>query len=212
MGTMVSLEKLAMIQPTPTFPTLRSIRNLLGVATVFGVLVLPALAVTTKSLLPEFGTKGREIQPKAKQGYDIRGWLPKDWVDNSSWAPVSATYSQLTDAPAEGVGAVRIEVTKLDGFHLQLTTKSGAMDYKAGTTYVVTGWMRSPQQTGFFVGFRADAEPRDFHAGKDFAPGTDWEKFSFEWTPENNSSAWLMFTVHNVGVVDLAGIALTEKQ
>ena len=178
---------------------------------MFGVLVLPALAVATKSLLPEFGTTGREIQAKAKEGYDIRGWLPRDWVDNSSWAPVSATYSQLTDAPAEGIGAVRIDVTKVDGFHVQLTTKKGSLDFKQGTTYVVSGWMRSPQQTGFFVGFRANEEPRDFHAGKDLSPGTDWEKFSFEWTPENNAAAWLMFTVQKVGVVDLAGIVLAEK-
>ena len=52
-----------------------------------------------KSLLPEFGIKTRELQSKAMKGHDIRGWLPEDWVDSLSWAPISATYTQLTDAP-----------------------------------------------------------------------------------------------------------------
>src|ERR1700744_3830354 len=88
---------------------LRSIRCLLSAAVLPGILTLSVLAESPKSLLPEFGTVGRQIEPKAKSGYDIRGWLPKDWIDNSSWAPVSAIYTQLKDkdVPAPGVGAVR---------------------------------------------------------------------------------------------------------
>ena len=49
------------------------------------------------------------MQGKGMQGYDIRGWLPKDWIDNSSWAPVSAVYTQIDDAPAADIGAVRVD-------------------------------------------------------------------------------------------------------
>jgi hypothetical protein len=179
---------------------------------LLGAWTLAALAEAPKSLLPVFGTAGREIQPKAMQGYDIRGWLPKDWVDNSSWAPVSAVYSQLNDPPEAGVGAVRIEVTKRHAYHLQMTTKEGAREYKQGTTYVVTGWVRSPQLTGVFAGFRQDEDPKNFYAGQDLYVGADWKKFSVEWTPEKDSLAWLMFTVHEVGIVDLAGIAMLVKE
>jgi len=195
----------------PAVPSLRSIQSILSVGLVLGGPALSALAEPPKSLLPVFGTSGREFQPKAKAGYDIRGWLPKDWVDNSSWAPVSATYSQLKDAPAEGVGAVRIEVMRMDAYHVQLTTKEGARPYKQGTTYVVTGWVRSPKLTGVFVGFRQDEEPRDYYAGQDLDVDTEWKRFSLEWTPEKDCDAWLMFSIHQVGVVDLAGIALEEK-
>lgn len=195
----------------PAVPPVRPVRCILNVGVALTVLALAALAQTPKSLLPVFGTQGREIQPKAKDGYDIRGWLPRDWIDNSSWAPVSALYSQLNDAPMEGLGAVRIEVTKLDGFHLQLTTKQGARDFKSGKTYVLSGWVRSPQNTGVFACFLQNAEPRDVYAGKDLEVSSDWKQFSFEWKPDIDSSA-VMFHVHQVGIVDLAGIVLEEKQ
>jgi len=185
---------------------------MLCASVVLGSLALSALAAEpAKSLLPEFGTKGREFQPKAMQGYDIRGWLPMDWIDNSSWAPISAVYSQLNDPPKEGVGAVRIEVTKRHAFHLQMTTKDGARDYKGRTNYVVSGWVRSPLNTDVFVGFRQDQAPKDYYGGKDLYVDGEWKRFSLEWTPEKDSAAWLMFTVHKVGIVDLAGIVLEEK-
>jgi hypothetical protein len=169
------------------------------------------MAEPPKSLLPEFGTVGREIQPKAKSGYDIRGWLPKDWVDNSSWAPVSVMYSQLKDPPAAGVGAVRMEIMKVDAFNVQLTTKEGARPYKQGTTYVLTGWVRSTSLTPVWVGFRQDEEPRGFFTGNDIDVDTEWKRFSFEWTPERDANAWVIFNMQKVGVVDLAGIVLEEK-
>ena len=70
---------------------------------------------------------------KAQPGHDIHGWLPKNWVDNSSWAPVSATYTKLTDSPDKAVGAVRIEIQKVGVGNCKLATFEGNHDYKAGT-------------------------------------------------------------------------------
>ena len=183
-----------------------------AVATLLlGGLALAALAEAPKSLLPEFGTVGRQIEPKAKAGYDIRGWLPKDWVDNSSWAPVSVMYSQLKDVPAEGVGAVRMEVMKIDGYNVQLTTKNGARPYKQGGKYVLTGWVRSTSLTPIWVGFRQDEEPKEFFIGEDLEVDTEWKRFSLEWTPERDCNAWLFFNLQKVGTVDLAGVVLEEK-
>ena len=174
-----------------------------------GVLTLSALADPPKSLLPEFGTKGRQIDPKGKAGYDIRGWLPMGWMDNSSWAPVSVMYSELKDAPSPGVGAVRMEVMKVDKYQVQLTT--GARNYKQGSTYVVTGWVRSPVLTGMWIGFRQDEEPHEFFLGRDLDVDTEWKRFSVEWTPDRDCAAWLLFNVPKAGTVDLAGIVLEEK-
>ena len=101
-------------------------------------------AEPAKSLLPVFGTKGYILQNKAMQGHDIRGWLPNDWIDNSNWAPVSAIYSQLDDAPEPEVGALRVEVTKRFSHHLQLTVNGGARPFQQGTTYTLAGWIRGP--------------------------------------------------------------------
>jgi hypothetical protein len=77
-----------------------------------------ALAFTAfaaeESLLPAFGIDGAEFTVKAKDNHQTKGWLPKDWVDNTEWAAVSATYAKLPDGPKEGVTAVRIKVEKVD--------------------------------------------------------------------------------------------------
>ena len=103
------------------------------------------------------------------KGHDIRGWLPKDWVDSLSWAPISATYTQLTDTLAKAVNAVRIKVTKRHGFHLLMTTKESARENEGGATHIVSGWVRSPLGTGICVGFRQDDAPRDYYEGKDLS-------------------------------------------
>ena len=194
-GRVVRLGALFMNRLPAGLTSLRSISQILSVALVLGGLAFSALAEPPKSLLPAFGPAGRQIEPKAKSGYDIRGWLPKDWVDNSSWAPVSIIYSELKDAPAEAVGALRIDVIKIDGFQAQLTTKVGARPYKQGSTYVLTGWVRSSSLTPIWVGFRQDEEPREFFLGRDLEVDTDWKRFTVEWKPEQDCKAWLFFNV-----------------
>jgi hypothetical protein len=197
----------------PSFPARRSLRHLLAAAILLAGPALTTFAADApKSLLPIFGTKGWTMQGKGMQGYDIRGWLPKDWIDNSSWAPVSGVYTQLNDAPAPEIGAVRIEVTKLHSHHLQMTTKSGAQPYKKGTTYVLSGWIRGPQDADVYAGFREDAEPHKYYAGQNLSATAEWQRFSTEWTPEMDTTAWVMFSFHKIGSVDLAGISLEEKK
>lgn len=196
----------------PAILSPRSIPSILTAGLVLGGLVFSALAEPPKSLLPIFGTKGWTMQGKGMQGYDIRGWLPKDWIDNSSWAPVSAVYTQLDDAPEKEIGAVRVEVTKLHSHHLQMTTKSGAQPYKKDTTYVLAGWIRGPQDADVYAGFRENDEPHHYYAGQNLAATAEWQRFTVEWTPEADVTAWVMFSFHKVGAVDLAGITLEEKK
>ncbi len=99
------------------------------------------MAQAPKSLLPAFGNEGAEFTVKAKDGHVVKGWLPKEWTDNTDWAPVTATYTKLTDSPDKDAGAVRIKVEKVDeGGQLQITTYAGNQKYKKGAKYVVTGW------------------------------------------------------------------------
>jgi hypothetical protein len=187
-------------------------RNVLCVAVVLGVVVNGIAAEPPKSLLPIFGTKGREMLGRGQPGHDIRGWLPDNWIDNSSWAPVSAVYAQLNDAPAENMGAVRVEVTKRHSHHLQMTTYPMVRPYKQGTTYVLSGWIRGPQDADVFAGFREDDEPRGYYAGQNLFPTDEWKTFSVEWTPEMDVKACVMISFLKVGSVDLAGITLAEKK
>jgi hypothetical protein len=194
-----------------TFSPLGSIKSMLATGILLGGLALSALAELPASLLPAFGNAGGEFKKKAQPGHDIHGWLPKHWVDNSSWAPVSATYTKLTDSPDKDAGAVRIEITKVDGWQLQMTTWEGNHDYKQGTKYVVTGWVRSPLLSSIAVGFREDAEPRNYYDQKDLVTGGEWKRFEYVWTPEKDCMAWLMFFTKKPGIVDLAGIVVEEK-
>lgn len=184
----------------------------LSAATILGVaFAVTASAEPPPSLLPAFGTKGYEFKKEAQPGHEIRGWLPKGWEDNSNWAKVSAIYTQLTDPPHKDAGAVRIEVARRDAHHVQMRPSDGPHEFKKGTTYTATGWARSPQPFKFNVGFREDDLPREFFARDDIATGPEWTRFSFEWKPDEDCKAWVMFIVHDLGLVDLAGLAVETK-
>lgn len=192
--------------------SVRSFQVILAAAMLLGVQTMPTLADVPKSLLPTFGDEGKEFTTKAKDGNVVKGWLPTDWTDNSEWAPVSATYTKLTDSPDKAAGAVRIKVEKVEeGGQLQLTTYQGVQKYKKGTKYVVSGWIRSADHTSVKVGARQMNEPYEFYHEEDLAPTSEWKRFEFAFTPVMDIEAFLMFIVHDPGTVDLAGVAVEEK-
>jgi hypothetical protein len=171
-----------------------------------------AVMAQTKSLLPAFGNDGAEFTAKAQGSHVTKGWLPTDWKDNSEWAPVTATYTKLTDSPDKDAGAVRIKIEKVEeGGQLQLTTYGGNQKYKKGTRYVVTGWVRSSSGLAMTVGTRQMAEPYEFYHEQELSAGPEWKKFEFAFTPAMDFSAFLMFVVREAGTVDLAGVTLEEK-
>src|SRR5262245_29968102 len=115
---------------------------LFAVVTVALSCTAPTALGAEQSLLPAFGTTGADFTIKAKDNNQTKGGLAKDWVDNTEWAAVSATYSKLADGPKEGVTAVRIKVEKVDEGQLQLTSWTKPV-FKKGVKYVITGWIRS---------------------------------------------------------------------
>lgn len=193
------------------FAPLRSIKCILA-AVVLCSQWPSVMAQAPKSLLPAFGNDGGEFTTKAQGSHVTKGWLPTEWKDNSEWAPVTATYTKLTDAPDKGAGAVRITIEKVDeGGQLQLTTYSGNQKYKKGVRYVVTGWVRSPGGLALNVGLRQTSEPYEFYHEQELATGTEWKQFEFAFTPTKDFTAFLMFFAREAGVVDLSGVSLEEK-
>jgi hypothetical protein len=140
-----------------------------------------------------------------------KGWLPKDWSDNTEWAQVNATYTKLAESPDKAAGAVRIKVEKVDDGQLQLTTYQGIQKYEKGKRYVVTGWLRSPEQSGVKLGVRQKGDPYEFYHEQELSGGTEWKKFEFSFTPAMDLEAFLMFVVREAGTVDLAGVVMEEK-
>lgn len=173
---------------------------------------LPLTAQETKSLVPVFGTEGKEHTLKAKDSHKITGWLPKDWVDNSEWAAVTITYSKLPDPPKEGVGAIRIHVAKVDEGQMQLTTWAGKLTYKKGVKYVVEGWVRSKDRAELKVGIRQQGDPYEFYAEQDLATTPEWKRFTFNVAFTEDKEGVVMFTKPEVGTVDLAGVVVSEKK
>jgi hypothetical protein len=189
----------------------RSLPGLFAAALLLGGAVLPLLAQAPKSVLPAFGTEGVEFTTKGQNGHTTKGWLPKDWTDNTEWAQVTATYTKLSDSPDKAAGAVRIKVEKVDDGQLQLTTYQGLQKFKKGTKYVVTGWLRSSDSTGVKLGVRQKGEPYEFYHEEDLSAGKEWKRFEFTFTPTAELDAFLMFVVNQVGTVDLAGVVVEEK-
>ncbi len=182
-----------------------------AVALLFG-LALSALADSPESLLPPFAGKGYEFTKTAKNDHHISGWLPVKWCDNSKWAAVNATYTKLPDSPDKDAAAVRIEIKNVDDGQFQLTTFDGNYEYKKGTKYVVSGWVRSERFTNLKVGAREEDEPHAFYDQIDVPTGAEWKRFKFVFTPAMDCVAWIMFVVKEAGTVDLAGITVVEEQ
>jgi hypothetical protein len=164
-----------------------------------------------ESLLPAFGPAGAEFTVNAKDGNKTKGWLPKDWVDNSEWAAVSATYTKLTDPPKDGITAVRIKVEKVDEGQLQLTSWTRP-NFKKGVKYVITGWIRSPDNSGIKIGVRQPAEPYEWYAEQEVSAGSEWKPFTFDFSFGEDREAFVMFTKQETGTADLAGLAVSEKK
>jgi hypothetical protein len=193
-----------------SYSSYRSLVRCLAAAALLCALA-PLGAQAPKSLLPAFGNDGAEFTVKGKDGHATQGWLPKEWVDNSEWAAVNATYTKLTDSPDKGAAAVRIKIDKVDDGQLQLTTYGGNQKYKKGTKYVVSGWVRSADHTGVKIGARQITEPYEFYHDDDLSTGPEWKRFEFAFTPAMDFQAFIMFIIRDAGTVDLAGLALEEK-
>jgi hypothetical protein len=198
--------------PRSTPSRFRPISRTLAAALLLCTLELSVIAEAPTSLLPAFGTEGADFTIKAKDGHVVHGWLPKEWTDNTEWAPVSATYTKLSDSPDKAAGAVRIKIEKVDeGGQLQLTTYGGNQKYRKGARYFVTGWVRSPDRLSMNVGVRQLNEPYEFYHERELATGPEWTRFEFAFTPAMDFNAFLMFVVREVGTVDLAGVVVAEK-
>ncbi|MDB6150711.1 MAG: hypothetical protein JWQ44_2159, partial [Chthoniobacter sp.] len=160
---------------------------------------------------PAFGAEGSEFTIKAQNNHVVRGWLPKDWNDNSEWAQVSATYTKLTDSPDKAAGAVRIKVQKVEEGQLQLTTYQGNQKYNKGGRYLVTGWVRSQDRLAVQLAARQKEEPYELYHEQELTTGTEWKRFEFAFTPTMDFEAFVMFIVREAGTVDLAGVVVEEK-
>lgn len=188
--------------------------NTKKVIAVIGMVVVASVGIAAdevKSLVPVFTSEGTEIAVNAKDGNKIKGWLPKDWVDNSEWAAVSATYSKLADPPKENVIAICIKVEKADEGQLQFTTWTKPT-FKKGVKYVVEGWIRSKEKSGIKVGIRQPADPYEFYAEQDIEATAEWKQFTFEFSFTEDKEAFVMFTKQEAGSVDLAGLVVLEKK
>ena len=170
-----------------------------------------AVADDVKSLLPVFGPEGAEFTTNAKDGNKTGGWLPKDWVDNTEWAAVSATYTKLSDPPKEGLTAVNIKVTKADEGQLQLTSWTKPK-FKKDVKYVIEGWIRSKESSGIKAGVRQPGEPYEFYAEQDLSATAEWKQFKFEFSVSDDKDAFVMFTKGDTGSVDLAGLSIHEAK
>jgi hypothetical protein len=186
-----------------------SVRNLLLAALLAGGFLR---AEPAASRLPVFSPVGYQFNKACKDDHLVTGWLPKNWVDNSKWAAVNATYTKLEDPPEKGVGAVRIEAKNVDSGQLQLTTFEGTNQYFKGTRYLITGWIRGTMNSTIKVGVRDEAEPKGFFEELYLTGTPVWRPFELVFVPEKDCDAWIMVVMREPGTADIAGLAVTEKK
>jgi hypothetical protein len=188
------------------------LRNLLLAMLLAGGFGAAIQAEPAASKLPAFSGPGYQFNRASKDDHIVKGWLPKDWVDNSKWAAVNATYTKLEDPPEKGVGAVRIEAKNIDSGQLQLTTFEGSKQYFKGTKYVVTGWIRGTTNSTIKVGLREEVEAKPFLEEIHLTGAAQWRPFELLFAPEKDCDALLMVVMREPGTVDVAGLAVAEKK
>lgn len=191
-----------------TVMTTHPFRLLAGAVSLAALLfTTPLRADLPPSMLPAFGSEGAEFTTKSKDGNVIHGWLPNGWVDNSEWAPVTATYSQLEDRPDEALGAVRIKLEKLDDGLLQITSYH-ELTFQKGKPYRVFGWLRSAQKLPVTVSIRQANDPYESYFQGEVGSDATWKPFEFSFTPEKDTKALVMLSLEHVGTLDVAGITV----
>ena len=188
-----------------------NMRRFLSTVAIAAFAATTLAAEEVQSLLPPFGPDGAPVATNAKDGNKLSGWLPKDWVDNTEWAAVSATYSKLADPPKEGVTAIGIKVTKVDEGQLQLTSWTKPT-FKKNVKYAVEGWIRSKESAGLKAGIRQTGEPYEFYAEQALEATPEWKRFSFAFSLTEDKEAFVMFTKQETGAVDLAGVVVREQK
>lgn len=187
-------------------------RNLLLAALLAGGLGTALQAEPAASRVPVFGGPGYQFNRASKDSHVVKGWLPKDWVDNSKWAAVNATYTKLEDPPEKGVGAVRIEAKDIDSGQLQLTTFEGTKQFFKDAKYIITGWVRGTSNSTVKIGIRDEGEPKGFLAEMHITGAPEWRPFEVLFNPEKDCDGILMLVMRDPGSVDIAGLAVKEKK
>ena len=190
-------------------------------STAFRVFAALLLAVSSAdlqatpepSLVPIFGLEGTEFTTKAQNDNVVHGWLPKDWDDNSEWAPISATYTKLADSPDKELAAVQIKIEKMAEGQLQLTSYDGNRVYGTkGKSLSRVRAVRSAGHLAISVLVRQSEDPYELHAEQEFDTDLAWKPFEFKFTPDKDYKAIIMLAVKNIGTIDIAGIVVTEDE
>jgi hypothetical protein len=184
----------------------------LGGMLLLAVAATPAIAAPEASLVPIFGIEGNQFTTKGKDDNVLQGWLPKDWDDNSEWAPISATYTKLDDSPDADLAAVRIKIDKMADGQLQFTAYPGNRVYIKGKSYHVSGWVRSAGHLAVSVLARQMEEPYEAYKEQEFETDLAWKPIEFKFTPDKDFKAIIMFAVKSIGTVDVAGIVVAEDE
>ncbi len=130
----------------------------------------------------------------------VRGQLPIEWQDNSTWADVDVSYSV---APGEGVGgsrALRIEVGKCASGRVQLINRSVAP--RPGQVIRLSLALRSPQLKSVEVLFRQAGPPYKTYWSRTLEARPRWRSRTFEFPVRfNDPGCYLMLGVGSTGTL-----------
>ena len=97
------------------------------------------------------------------------------WIDNSSWADVTVSYSEDTNNPHGGVSAQKVDVQAVRSGAVQLTQPIAVIP---GRTYTMTAWLRGQSGTSVNLILQQQAAPYTYYALTPAQLTGDWRQFS----------------------------------
>ncbi|NOY80573.1 MAG: hypothetical protein GXP31_06165 [Kiritimatiellaeota bacterium] len=140
----------------------------------------------------------------------VRGQLPVEWQDNSTWADVDVTYSAASGEGVGGSRALRIEVGKCDSGRVQLVNRSVAP--RPGQVIRLSLALRSPQPISIQVLFRQVGPPYRTYWSRTLEARPRWQSRTFEFPVRfDDPDSYLMFAVGSPGVLYLDNVRVEVR-
>jgi uncharacterized protein (TIGR03437 family) len=140
------------------------------------------------------------------QNNPISGNVALGWIDNSSWADVTVSYSEDTNNPHGGVSAQKVDVQAVRSGAVQLTQPIAVIP---GRTYTMTAWLRGQPGTSVNLILQQQAAPYTYYALTPAQVTGDWKQFSVT-GQVNDSQVLPMIQATSPGTFSVDDVSLTD--
>jgi uncharacterized protein (TIGR03437 family) len=141
------------------------------------------------------------------QNNPISGNVAIGWTDNSSWADVTAAYSEDTDNPHGGTAAQMVDVQAVVSGAVQLVEPVTVIP---GATYTFSVWLRGQPDMSVNVILQNQNTPYNYYAITSAPLTANWQQFSAAGQIDDTGEVLLMIQATAPGTFSVDDASFTD--